>query len=376
MSRIRDMLNRLLYKCSTLVPRAQHRWVFIGWHIGSEMETFADNTKYLFLHVANGCPDLRPVWLAKDRKLAELLRSRGYTSYYQKSFRGIYEALRAGTTVIDAFFQPENFRWSGGTRLVQLLHGRGMKKIGYSIKPPRNHDFICTPSPFVESLLPAVFTEGAKIFHTGYPRNDVLFRTIENSDISTDEHLEESLRDSRAAGVHTILYAPTFRRGEKEFGLDSKFDLDSIDAWLEKIHARLYITLHPKYRNQSRKKEYARIYFVEDSDIYPFLSLFDLLVADYTSLIYDFLLLDRPIVFFPYDLKEYSEKEGLAFPYDSHTPGPKAYDVDLLMTTITSAFTNDTYREERARVRALYHTHQDGHSSERIMRHLAEAELS
>src|SRR6185312_5367563 len=90
----------------------------------------------------------------------------------------------------------------------------------------------------------------------------------------------------------------------------------------------------------------------------------------YSSTFTDFLLLDRPIIFYPYDLETYIEKEGLSFPYDDYTPGPKAYTPQELIQMLQKTLEQDTYIAERKRVRDLYHTYQDGNSSERIMRAL------
>ena len=81
--------NDHMHTFSHLFPRSQHVWVFIGWHVGHDMEIFADNSKYLFLHTAHNHPEIKAVWLAKDRRFAVLLRSRGYISYYQHSVLGI-----------------------------------------------------------------------------------------------------------------------------------------------------------------------------------------------------------------------------------------------------------------------------------------------
>ncbi len=96
------ILMYVVYAGSCLFPRSHSVWVFIGWHRGHDTEIFADNTKYLFLHIANNEQELSPIWLAKDRTLANTLRSHGYSAHYEKSLMGIWYALRAGTTVIDA----------------------------------------------------------------------------------------------------------------------------------------------------------------------------------------------------------------------------------------------------------------------------------
>jgi len=325
---------------------------------------FSDNTKYLFLHVSNTRPDVRAVWLAKDEELAARLRSRGYRSYHHHSARGIWEALRAGTTVIDAFLQPDAFRWSGGTRLVQLLHGRGMKKKGYNEKPPRNHDYLFVPSTFVEQLINPVFKKGAKISIGGYPRNDVFFREIKGSDIDVDPRAKELVE--KGPYKKKIIYAPTFRRGKSDFSIKDALDLEKLAPWLEKNNYLFVMTLHPKYFGQERLSSSSHIYFLPPSDFYPLLGKFDLMINDYSSLMHDFLMLDKPVVFFPFDLKEYSSGEGLAFPYETYTPGPKAYNVDTLLATIESTLANDTYAAERKRVRDTYFAHAGGGAAERI----------
>jgi CDP-glycerol glycerophosphotransferase (TagB/SpsB family) len=356
-----------LYWLSCAMPRSDRTWVFIGWHRGSTMEIFADNTKYLFLHVAHDQKEVRPIWLAKDEQLAQILRSRGYESYSETSLRGIWYALRAGTTVIDAYLQRWNFRWSGRSRLIQLLHGRGMKKKGYGDPQLRRQDYICCTSPFTAELLSPIFKQDAQIYHTGFPRNDVFFHKIDGADIGVDGEGARRLQEIRGSGKKAILYAPTFRRGEKTFGLAARLPLEELNAWLSERGLHLFISLHPKYRDQSRGQQLDCISFVANSDIYPLLPSFDLLVADYSSLTYDFVLLDKPIVFFPYDLEQYRETEGLAFSYDIHTPGPKAYDVANLQSSIEAILANDTYAAERQRVRALYHLHADGDSAVRVM---------
>ena len=193
MKKILTYTSGLLYLISLLFPRAKNVWVFIGWHRGHDTEIFADNSKYLFLHVADNNKDITPVWLAKDRAFAATLKARGYKAYYEHSFLGILYALRAGTTIIDAFLQPENYRFSGNTRLVQLLHGKGMKKGGYAQKPLRPQNYIMSPSQFVSEMLPVVFKQQSLIVITGYPRNDIFFKNMPGSDISVDETTKKIL---------------------------------------------------------------------------------------------------------------------------------------------------------------------------------------
>lgn len=331
------------------------------------MEVFADNTKYLYLHVANNVPGVRTVWLAKDKEFAAFMRSRGYESYYQHSFRGIWAALRAGTTVIDAFLQPENFQWSGRTRLVQLLHGKGMKAGGYGQKPLHTQEYIFTTSPFVNTMLPDIFVEKTPMIVAGYSRADVFFKDIPGSEIGVDEATKKVLEDARY--TKRFLYAPTFRRGAKTLDLSTFIDLPHMSDWLVEHNYLLLMSLHPKYRDQVRDIAYPNIHFVEDSDVYPLLPQIDILINDYSSIFTDYMLLDRPIIFYPYDLESYMVSPGLTFDsYDTYTPGPKAYNFEELLHTLEKTIAHDDHAADRKRVRDLYHTYQDGNSSERIIK--------
>ena len=363
----REAFTYFLYFCSCLFPRSKNIWTFIGWHIGPGIEVFADNTKYLYLHVANTVPNIRAVWLAKDKEFASLLRSRGYRSYYQYSLLGIWSALRAGTTVIDAFLQPENFRWTGRTRLVQLLHGKGMKAGGYGQKPLHAQQYIFTTSPFVNTMLPEIFVEKTPMLVAGYSRADVFFKEMPGSEIGVDKKTKAILDDPKY--TKRFLYAPTFRRGDKTLDLSHFIDMTAMSEWLVKNNYLLLMSLHPKYRDQARDISYPNIHFVEDSDVYPLLPSIDILINDYSSIFTDYLLLDRPIIFYPYDLKEYMVSPGLTFDsYDTYTPGPKAYNFEELIQTLEKTIAHDDHVADRKRVRDLYHTYQDGNSSERIMK--------
>lgn len=357
-----------LFFFSCLVPRKKSLWVFIGWHRGHDMEVFADNTKYLFLYIHQHVPNIRAVWLAKDEKLATLLRSRGYEAYNEHSLRGIWYALRAHITVIDAFLQRENFRWSGRSKIVQLLHGRGMKKKAYGEPQIRQQDHIFSTSIFTQESLSPIFTKGAELHVTGFSRNDLFFHSIQDSEIGIDHEAKKHLDACRTNGKKAILYAPTFRRGQKTADLEKTFDLETLPTWLAAHDFELFISLHPKQRDQVRSLHLDHVHFIEDSDIYPLLSSFSAYILDYSSLFSDILLLDRPMIFYPYDLERYETTEGLSFSYGLYTPGPKALSQTELLHAIEREITQDTYAAERERVRNTYHAYTDGNASERIVK--------
>lgn len=188
--KIYTLLSIILAHCihilAYIIPRSKNIWVCIGWHSNKEREIFADNSKYFFLYLQNEKPELTSVWVAKDKKLAKILQKKGYTSHYVNSFLGIYYSLRAGYTIVDARIQIPNWKFSSGSTIVQLWHGKGMKKSGHAgeynmsqsffINPGffTKYDFIVATSNNTAQLLSQTFNQPIEKIHiTGQPRTDV-----------------------------------------------------------------------------------------------------------------------------------------------------------------------------------------------------------
>lgn len=358
-----------LYLLSHLIPRDKQRFACVGWHKKPGGEVFADNAKYFYLHLHKQ-PGIRSVWMAKSESLAEELRAAGLESYYTYTLRGVWSILRAGFIVLDAFIQPEIYALSGGAQLLQLLHGKGMKKKGYSEPQPRTQAAIFTPSPYTLEILPESFKMGARLYVTGYPRTAALLgEPIEHAEISVDSGMRAHLHELRAAGKKIVLYAPTFRRGQKQFDLSPILNLQALEQWAKDHNTHVVLSLHNKYRaQQSSGVLGGTVSYLEEGDIYPILSLFDVLVTDYSSLFADYILLDRPLIFYCYDLETYAQREGIVGDYMQITPGPKVTTFEALIQALESAIcTGDPdWAAARAKARSLYHTHQDTKASERI----------
>ena len=95
-----------------------------------------------------------------------------------------------------------------------------------------------------------------------------------------------------------------------------------------------------------------------DIDTNELLKRADILVSDYSSVTADFLLLDRPIIYYCFDLQNYlSEDRDVYWSYDSITPGPKVQDYDELQKTLVAALSGkDEYRKDRSRVLDMFYS--------------------
>ena len=160
---------------------------------------------------------------------------------------------------------------------------------------------------------------------------------------------------------------PTWRDYEfNVFGDD--FKPEYFNQFLKDNKILFVIKIHPneikKYKN---KLNYSNIVFWEIKDAYPYLSNFDVLLTDYSSIYFDFLILNKPIIFTPFDFEKYSKKNGFYYNYNSVTPGPKAKnweEVIKIMRELLSGI--DNYKEKRLEINKEFNKFTDNNNSERV----------
>lgn len=367
-----------LFALSHAVPRGGRVWVFIGWHRLGNKEFFADNAKYLFLFASAQAKEsgITPIWLSPDAALVLELRARGYRAYRETSVHGMYFALRAGYTCIDSHLSLRNWRFTGGSRIIQLWHGVPTKLIGYQSPkhvPPtrflspgwhvRPHLTISTSEAYSSIMREAFRLDPKSLPITGYPRNDVLLGEIAGSDIGTVP-LPPALPASRR-----ILYAPTFRPDGSN-PLDH-LDLSRMYDFLCTHDASLYLSLHPKlaaFRPRWEARFGGRIHFIDGGhDIYPHLRSFDVCITDYSSTATDYLLLDRPVIYYQYDRSEYESGSGLQKYEAVLAPGPHCNTFDDLASVLSDILGGtDAFAPARAIARACAFAHADSGSAARV----------
>lgn len=380
-------------------------WVFSGfWG-----KTYGDNTKYLFEYVCEHCPDIVAVWLTKDNVIAQDLAYRGLPVVMMESRLGKSLMRSAEVAVIDHYVVSDFGRprpLNKGTKVLQLWHGVGLKSMrNLSLANMRGVEYVdqhddAPNDSLVDRLVKKrvrftalakseqcedyfmmvvpgsemqdAYEEGfhlpsEKFFRCGYPRMDALLQRRASMQ-DADDHDK------------AILYAPTFRYSEDEESMVVNGLLERASAmnrWLEEVGARLVVRLHPHtWRSYGGRiihaiKDADRIIVDEGSDIYESLDEYDVLVTDYSSIAYDYLLLDRPIVFLSPDLEWYLEHESeLRYDYSTYTPGPKVDTWEEVQDAVSAYFADPTLdSEERARVKAFFYDEiaLDGRACERII---------
>ena len=171
-----------------------------------------------------------------------------------------------------------------------------------------------------------------------------------------------------------VLYAITWRiDGEGIFFPFDDFDVGTLEKWCASHGILLLIRSHINDNTAFEESLHVRnISFEVLNDITRILPEVDLLVTDYSSIQTDFLLLNRPIVYIPYDLDEFQEKEGLCYPdYDFWTPGEKVHSFKEMGAAIERGLDgNDVYASQRRRVNGLVNEFQKSGASKRVHAYL------
>lgn len=366
-------------------PREPDLVVFVGRGTG----LFIDNVKYAFLHAFRHARGLRVMFMTFGRSECKDLQAQGLPAFCFEDPDGPATLALAGIIVSDDFWwrskSPAGALTSGAF-MVQLWHGIPLKAIGFpEIESPVNmtpekardltvgysgYDAVLSTSPFFTEKAFARAFRAKSFWELGYPRNDALLREPDKLDmINVDAPLYSDLKRFKKEGGKVIFYMPTFRDAGGNAVKDRNVDMLALKQFAERNNAVVVCKFHP-YEDVEFESDVRNLRFCSPkADPYPLLRLADVLVTDYSSIYFDFLLTGRPIVFFPYDFEVYiTLNRELLFDYDQFTPGPKVRDTPGLIKALSDLLAGeDPYAPWREELARLSFTHRDAHAGQRLL---------
>lgn len=243
-----------------------------------------------------------------------------------------YQAVATSKYLVNNANFPAYFRKRQGQTYIQTWHGTPLKMIGNDIKTDRTSsiyqatmkreaeywDYLISPSAFCSEIFPKAFATKAQLVEHGYPRNDRLAKYSNEQRNQIRQKL--GVTDPN---LKLVLYAPTWRdtkRGanggwESVSYLDENTDLPNGFKLLYRGHSNTHRS------HEARKSEN-----VIDVTFYPDVAeLFiaaDVLVTDYSSVMFDFSVTGKPMIFLTPDLTEYESDRGFYFDFRKTAPGP------------------------------------------------------
>jgi len=363
-------IKRVCYTLANVIPKNNKIWIFGAWY----GHKYSDNPKAFFEYInKHHDKKTKAVWITKDKDIIKTIQDNNYLVYHESSVLGIWYQFRASKAIVCQSLHDDLFSPAVGlkTQVIQLWHGIPLKKIMYDAFPenkekknlfgriaddlsPYNehrNDIVVSTSELTKKLLGQAFrVKPEQVLTCGFPRNDVFFEEVSTA---TSPHLK-------------CIYMPTFRGGAaSECDLFERygFNFDKIESQLKEHNIELTLRMHPVNKPPAKIVEQIKnssvIKLDAGGDIYETLNQYDCLITDYSSVYIDFLLSNKPIIFAPFDLDEYKQRErSLYFEFEEATLQPYSYSweniLDRLITLITNG-TTEEYNNKYTELKNKYH---------------------
>lgn len=355
---------------------------------------YSDSPKamYEYMLTAPEYKDYRFVWCFKDPDEYSYLLDNERTSIVKFRTKEDNKALRKAKYWITNY-RMLNYQYPRkGQVYLQCWHGTPLKRLGYDILESDNamnslkeikekyrtdaarFAYILSPSPFATEKFATAWNlnetgQRHKIIEEGYPRNDRLA-------VASEEDRERLRKQFGVEDKKVILYAPTWRDNQHTSGqgytYKTEVDFDKLKRELGDDYVILF-RAHYLVANSFDFERYDG--FVRDvssyGDINDLYIAADILVTDYSSVFFDFSILERPVIFYMYDLEHYAnEMRGFYLSLDE-LPGPVVRDEDALIGEIrnTDGWTAD---DKYIGFKNRFNPYEDGNSSKRVLARVIE----
>ncbi len=395
----RKLLGLPVYACSAvislIVPRSDRLWVF-----GSGIGLGEGALPLLRLAQQRLDDATRLVWLARSAAEVREARALGLDSVRKDGWRGFWTTLRARVIVVTHGFGDANRYGVRGGFVVQLWHG-----------VPFKHLHLDSPSTYAVSFLPdlgvvrrmlgygyrragrglSLFpvsservkpsivsgfgVEPDRVAVVGDVRDDVLLTGDEPTRVEAARSVLDAALPDLPPASRTVLFAPTWRDGEIDPTVPTTSEWDAIVAWLDRNDAVLLVRTHPlgrgSYADGPARSPRIRLLGPDlVRDVNTMLWAIDAVITDYSSLVFDYALVGRPVVFFAPDLDSYASSRGFYLPVAEFTGGRAVTTWADALERLDAALAEDSdgpaHRHAR-HLRQEFFDVLDGRAAERVL---------
>lgn len=368
---------KILYKVFKLLP-LKERYLFESG-VGVQ---YADSPKALYEELIRINPNAECVWAYNQtsfihpmstrvvKRLSPLyyyylatskywINNQNFPSYISKRKKNVYLQTWHGTPIKKMLFD------------LETIHGREEGYVGRIKKATEQWSYLISQNDYASKNFRTAFRYNGPILEEGYPRNDILVNNPEKRMIINKIRNTYSIPPSKKI----ILYAPTFRDNAK---VENKFESD-IKIDFKEFYDRFgdeYVLLLRMHVTASSEidipKEYENNIINASSypDIQELYLITDILITDYSSVLFDFAVMERPIIFYAYDLEEYkNDIRGAYLDYEQEVPGKIVKSQKELFDAIEKIETlNLKYKDKLSEFKDKYAPLDDGNASNRIVK--------
>ena len=359
--KLKPLLQNIYVAVYTLIRKRNKNVVLVGAWMG---EKFSDNSRFLFQYLFENKDKLgleKVVWVTRNGNLNDLLNSLGYESYLIGTPESKYWHLKAGVHILCNMAFPQtkvetdiDTRYSWGSVKFQLWHGVGMKSVGAAsnnahslgnVSVSRFHNSRiatwCTLGGWNEEYFLSTSERNAEVnyaislcrkdhlFISAYPRNCECIRMLpEEKDV-----IATIRKYSKVIG-----FFPTFRSDNTEYVHPLKnqallqFLKNNDVLWVEKRHSA--------DASKSENLADSNILLLDKNfDLNVLYNAFDLVVSDYSSVVFDCIYKMIPVVMYCPDLERFKNGDvGFLFDIESYCEGIVVKNVPDCIELIDDSF--------------------------------------
>lgn len=338
---------------------------------------FIDNNKYLYDYLIKNNLNVKYKIVCACKDYKKYLSKSPTNVEFISPIAGVYRFLHSAHIFYS--FGKLPIVPTNDQIVIQLWHGTPFKGFAKNqVKTAnKNLQFYTHVYAASEYFVPIVEEEFQvntdKVIICGHPRTDILY--------------ERTLKYDFSSFNKVIFWLPTFRKSNDLGMADgnqntiiptvNESDLKELESLLKKLNIKLIIKLHPRQNvddvdyNSSTYLDFMTNDTFEQKgyDLYALLRHADALITDYSSVFYDFLLLNRPIGFTEDDVEEYSNSRGFVVDANTFRPGKKIRNYNDLKDFIKEVSKNeDFYKNERMCINDIVNHYQDGKNCERTLK--------
>lgn len=370
-SYLKIIISGIIVNLTSLLPRNRKMMVFGAWF----GQKYDDNSRALFEYVLNNRKDIHAYWITANEDVYKQMLKRGLPVYINTSRKAKWLALRTMYYISVVMFECRDSggnlaKFMGGAKIINCWHGIPFKKIGcddaterrlyysktrrlirFFEKWPYRKTYHIATSPCIVDIYKRCFLSDDKhVLNLGQARNDYFYTNHINS------------YRERFGGRKIILYMPTHRHeGKQKMDLSILFDLKNIDEICKRYNAVFLVKKHFFHLKEKPLQEtYENIIDItpENPSAQELLDAADVMVTDYSSCWIDYLLLDRPVLFYSFDLNDYlTNDREMYFDYQSVVPGAVCTNKIIFSNELENILGgHDSFAEKRAEVRNLFYS--------------------
>lgn len=369
---------KLFYKVAMRILPVDDRLIVFESGIGKQ---YADSPRNIYEEIIKRDLDYKKVWICNQNVRFNdpntiRIRRLSPNYYYYLARAKFWVNNQNFPTYIDKRPETTYIQTWHGTPLKKMLHdienimGRSADYLERVDKATRAWDYLVSPSQYASEAFQSAFRYKGEIIETGYPRNDI-FYTEKKFEVA--EKVRNRLHIPE--GKKIILYAPTFRdnqtSGRNKFLFELPMDLYQLQEHLGDeyiVLLRMHVVISNKITIDDELQGFV-MNVSNYSDIQELLLITDILITDYSSVMFDFANTKRPMLFYTYDFETYRDDiRGFYMDFEQEAPGPLIRTTSEIIDNVTNITkVTERYSEKYEQFYVKYCTLEDGKASERVV---------